>query len=77
MDREIWERYWNDETNHAWWERPAPEVVKLIWSQSPKTRPAAFDLGCGFGRHAIAFAIAGYKVAATDASQRAIAHLRD
>jgi SAM-dependent methyltransferase len=34
------------------------------------------DLGCGLGRHAIAFASAGYTVTATDASESAINHLR-
>ncbi len=34
------------------------------------------DLGCGLGRHAVAFAQAGFSVTATDASESAISHLR-
>lgn len=35
------------------------------------------DLGCGLGRHAIAFAKEGFCVTATDASKTAIAHLKE
>ncbi len=76
MKNRIWEAYWQDEANHEWWERPAPEVLELIQSQSPQNRSAVLDLGCGLGRHAIAFAQAGFQVSATDASEEAIRHLR-
>lgn len=71
----IWETYWNNENHHDWWERPAPEVLELIASQSPGQRPNVLDLGCGLGRHAIAFAQAKFCVTAIDASETAIAHL--
>ncbi len=77
MKNNIWDKYWSDETNHEWWERPAPEVIQFIESQSPESHPAVLDLGCGLGRHAIAFAKQGFRVTATDASQHAIDHLRD
>jgi tellurite methyltransferase len=35
------------------------------------------DLGCGLGRHAIAFAQAGFSVTAIDGSEAAIQHLRE
>ena len=44
--------------------------------QSPESHPAVLDLGCGLGRHAIAFAKKGFRVTATEASQRAIDHLQ-
>lgn len=76
MALDSWETYWGDEENHDWWKRPAPEVSELIESQSPRKRPNVLDLGCGLGRHAIAFAKAGFCVTATDASETAVAHLR-
>jgi SAM-dependent methyltransferase len=74
-DKQIWEDYWRSGEDHWWWKRPAPEVVEFIASQSPQERPDVLDLGCGPGRHAIAFAGAGFTVTASDASEEAIAHL--
>lgn len=70
-----WDTYWDSEENHDWWERPAPVVLELIESLSPADRPEVLDLGCGLGRHAIAFAEAGFRVTATDAAAKAVAHL--
>lgn len=77
MTNALWEAYWGNDTYHEWWERPAPEVLDFIQSQSPELRPNALDLGCGIGRHAIAFASAGFHVTATDASETAIEHLNE
>jgi SAM-dependent methyltransferase len=73
--KRIWEDYWQGDEDHSWWKRPAPEVVEFIASQSPAERPNVLDLGCGLGRHAIAFAQAGFSVTASDASGSAISHL--
>jgi SAM-dependent methyltransferase len=70
-----WQAYWADEKNHEWWEKPAPAVVELIESLSPHERAEVLDLGCGIGRHAIAFAAAGFRVTASDASREAVVHL--
>jgi tellurite methyltransferase len=72
-----WEAYWAEERNHAWWERPAPTVVELVESLSPRDSPRVLDLGCGLGRHAVAFAAAGFHVTATDASREAVSHLEE
>jgi 2-polyprenyl-3-methyl-5-hydroxy-6-metoxy-1,4-benzoquinol methylase len=72
----IWESYWGGEEDHSWWKRPAPEVLEFIASQSPEERPNVLDLGCGLGRHATAFAQAGFSVTATDSSENAVSHLR-
>jgi len=72
-----WEAFWISADNHDWWKRPAPEVMEFIESQSPTKRPKVLDLGCGLGRHAIAFAKEGFCVTAIDASKTAIAHLRE
>ena len=73
--KRIWEDYWQGDEDHAWWKHPAPEVLEFIASQSPAERPNVLDLGCGLGRHAIAFAQAGFSVTASDASGNAISHL--
>jgi len=73
----LWESYWGNEDHHKWWEQPAPTVLDFIKSQSPEQKPDVLDLGCGLGRHAIAFASAGFTVTATDASEKAIAHLNE
>jgi len=73
---DLWDNYWRDESQHARWERPTPEVLAFIATQSPQARPEVLDLGCGLGRHAIALAQAGFRVTAVDASAVAIAHLQ-
>lgn len=50
-------------------------MLDFIHSLSPKEKPKVLDLGCGLGRHAIAFALAQFSVTATDASSTAIQHL--
>ena len=76
-DQGIWEDYWRGDDDHSWWKRPTPDVLEFIASQSPAERPDVLDLGCGLGRHAIAFAGAGFSVTANDVSQRAISHLTE
>lgn len=75
MTENVWETYWSNPENHDWWEKPAPEVLDFIRSLSPMEKPKVLDLGCGLGRHAIAFAMAQFSVTATDSSPAAIRHL--
>ncbi len=77
MNTSVWEAYWRNQENLDWWKRPAPEVLDFIRALSPVERPRVLDLGCGLGRHAIAFALAQFSVTATDASATAVQHLRD
>jgi tellurite methyltransferase len=77
MNSGVWESYWKNRDNWEWWEKPAPEVLDLIQTLSPVDRPSILDLGCGLGRHAIAFATARFSVTATDASATAIQHLNE
>ena len=74
-DTHIWDKYWKGEDDLSWWKRPAPEVAQFIATQSPRERPMVLDLGCGLGRHAIAFAQAGFSVLAIDSSEVAVEHL--
>jgi tellurite methyltransferase len=75
MSKEAWEGYWSDATHRDDWSKPASVVTDLISSLSPAERPRVLDLGCGPGRHAIAFAQAGFDVSATDVSEEAVRHL--
>ena len=77
MTTNVWETYWRNQDNHDWWKQPAPEVLDFIRSLSPSEKPKVLDLGCGLGRHAIAFALAQFSVTATDASATAIQHVQD
>ena len=74
-DKRIWEDYWGGDEDHSWWKHPAPEVEGFIKSQSPDDRRDVLDLGCGLGRHSIAFAQAGFSVTACDGSRQAVSHL--
>jgi SAM-dependent methyltransferase len=74
-ERKLWEDYLRGDEDHGRWKRPAPEIVDLIASQSPGERPDVLDLGCGLGRHAFAFARAGFRVTASDASEEAVTRL--
>ncbi|MBU0985079.1 MAG: class I SAM-dependent methyltransferase [candidate division Zixibacteria bacterium] len=77
MTTDVWEAYWKDQDNRDYWEQPAPEVLDLIRSLSSVERPQVLDLGCGLGRHAIAFALAQFSVTAIDASPTAIRHVKE
>jgi tellurite methyltransferase len=77
MKKNVWDLYWGDQANHGWWEKPAAEVLDLIDALSPIEKPKVLDLGCGLGRHAIAFASAGFQVTATDFSAIAVRHLQE
>jgi tellurite methyltransferase len=77
VTQRLWESYWGNHNNWDWWKKPAPEVLDLIRSLSPNDKPKVLDLGCGLGRHAIAFGLAGFSVTATDISANAIQHLTD
>jgi tellurite methyltransferase len=77
MTLNVWETYWSNQDNHDWWKKPAPEVLDFIRSISPIEKAKVLDLGCGLGRHAIAFALAKFSTTATDASATAIQHVID
>ncbi|MCP4756214.1 MAG: class I SAM-dependent methyltransferase [Proteobacteria bacterium] len=81
QQKNFWDEIWacdngGDIWDHDFWKKASPEVVDLIQSESPESRPNVLDLGCGLGRNAVAFAQAGFTVTATDFSPAAVAHLK-
>ncbi len=75
MANSNWQEYWKDHSeNHEIWKRPSSQVLEFIDSVSSAEYPNVLDLGCGLGRHTIAFASAGYQVHATDSSEDAVQH---
>jgi 2-polyprenyl-3-methyl-5-hydroxy-6-metoxy-1,4-benzoquinol methylase len=67
-------RYWNAEWQKADgtspWAMPEPWAIDHARTLVPGCR--ILDLGTGIGRHALAFAEAGYQVTALDASEAAV-----
>lgn len=68
-------RYWNDEWRKAdgtsLWAVAEPWVLEHAATLAPGSR--ILDLGAGIGRHALAFAEAGHRVAALDAAEASVA----
>ena len=72
----FWQRLWGSDERQEFWTRVDPEVARLVEAVSPERYPAVLDLGCGLGRNALPFALAGHTVTAVDLSQNGLAHLR-
>ena len=71
-----WEKRWQTEEGRADWLRPAEDVAALVGKLQEKTPIRALDLGCGVGRHALAFAAAGFRTDAVDLSAAGLAQLQ-
>jgi tellurite methyltransferase len=71
-----WDQFWSQAEDRGWWEAPTAEVLDLVASLSPASRPQILDLGCGLGRHSIAFAQAGFRVTSIDSSITAVQFLQ-
>lgn len=61
--------------NRAHWSRPEPVVTGLIPALQARGARRVLDVGAGIGRHALAYARAGFEVIATDASPAGLAEL--
>lgn len=70
-----WDKRWQTEEGRADWIRPAEDVAMLIASLQQSGPVKALDLGCGVGRHALAFARAGFETHAVDMSAAGLAEL--
>lgn len=74
---QAWDRRWRTETGRADWSEPEPWVKDQAVACRIAGAMTALDLGSGLGRHALFLARIGYATRAIDASEAALAHLRD
>jgi len=70
-----WDKRWQTEEGRADWIKPADDVATLIASLKQTGPVKALDLGCGVGRHALAFARAGFETHAMDLAEAGLAEL--
>jgi 2-polyprenyl-3-methyl-5-hydroxy-6-metoxy-1,4-benzoquinol methylase len=70
---EVWDRWWGDAQQRAEWDQPHPFVTAFIPELRARGSTRVLDVGGGIGRHAIAYAKAGFDVVMTDASTVGIA----
>ena len=73
---QAWDDAWQCEEGRADWLVPEPEVLDLAARLRQGGARRALDLGCGVGRHALAFTRLGYEVVAVDASPSGLVELR-
>jgi len=66
---ERWDRWWGQAKERSYWSEPEPAVTELIPPLQLRGATGVLDVGAGIGRHALAFARAGFEVVATDASR--------
>ncbi|MHA7772267.1 class I SAM-dependent methyltransferase [Roseibium sp. M-1] len=71
-----WDKRWRTEEGRADWLRPEEDVAGLIETLQGQGPVRALDLGCGVGRHALAFARAGFETHAMDLSEAGLAELQ-
>lgn len=72
-----WDKRWQTEEGRADWLRPNEDVSILISKLQRQAPLKALDLGCGVGRHALAFARAGFETHAMDLSQSGLDQLKN
>ncbi len=70
-----WDTRWQTEEGRADWLTPEDDVARLIGELKPRQPVRALDLGCGVGRHALAFARAGFETHAMDLSRSGLEQL--
>ena len=72
---EYWDRWWGDAFGRAVWSEPDHTVTAFIPRLHERSAAAVLDVGTGIGRHALAYARAGFEVTATDASSKGLKEL--
>lgn len=71
-----WDEEWRAEGAIGDWSVPEPWVVSVLRSRLGPHTPRVLDLGCGMGRHSVAFGKAGLEVHAMDLSGGAVTATR-
>ncbi|WP_298986844.1 class I SAM-dependent methyltransferase [uncultured Roseibium sp.] len=71
-----WDKRWQTEEGRADWTRPNEDVASLIEKLQADAPVKALDLGCGVGRHALAFARAGFETHAIDLSETGLTQVQ-
>ena len=71
-----WDRGWGQAETRANWTQPERAVTELIPALDERGAQRVLDIGTGIGRHALAFARAGFEVIAIDASATGLSELR-
>lgn len=65
---EAWDRSWNDAAQRSQWVEPNPVITDYMTALSARGARRILDVGGGIGRHAIAYAKAGFDAMLVDAS---------
>ena len=71
-----WNDRWNTPHGRAEWLTPEPDVAAFAAQLATGPAKRVLDLGCGVGRHALAYARLGLEVTAVDMAQSGISELR-
>ena len=71
---EHWDEAWRDAAGREDWLEPEPAVLDVLPSLHERGVHRVLDLGCGVGRHARAFATAGFETHAIDAAIAGVTH---
>lgn len=77
MEESNWDVYWGSDKNFRYWQKPSEDIMKFMKQCDYRKQRKVLDLGCGIGRHAIAFAKSGFDVTALDHSKKAIEKLKE
>jgi tellurite methyltransferase len=72
---EVWDRWWGQAEQRAHWSEPERVVTGYISALRARGARRVLDVGTGVGRHALAYARAGFDVVATDASSTGLDEL--
>jgi tellurite methyltransferase len=72
---ERWDVWWGEARHRRGWSEPEPAVTESLPGLRERDVVQVLDVGTGIGRHALAFARAGFRVTATDASRTGLDEL--
>lgn len=77
MQSKNWNKYWGKSDELDFWRIPSNEVIEFINENKPSGNKLVLDLGCGLGRHSVAFAENGFSIIAVDFSEQALTELEN